>query len=605
MDGGIKIKNKYKDICKNNKNNVDDIMKQFGKLNFIIKIIEIFNKIKGFFNKCIDKCPLLMSLIAGLLSKPAFHEERSIFYFFSVYMFFSILESLRIKKKTKRFFFSGLFYGCGLYGHSFYWLSQLNDFGFQSVNLDQFLGSFSFLSSTVFLGLSIGIMSYLASKLAYDKFSLLMYYSIFITLFEIYSHVVVALSPLQCLANGCIGMTYFIQIGSVVGTFGVSFIYFTIIIFLMNSGYRKYALYLYFGCCLFGFYRKHIKFNYNLPKEKFDIKVVQPNFKGWAKYNFTKPCCDDFATISGVDDLKEINRKLIVIAPESIISDSYDQKDYFVKRVCKVIGNNGDSDDVIIPKELKDKECNIIACTGCYEYRGEGAYHNTYRFYSYDYKNNEKIWLDYYDKKYLIPFGERVPDWIINLGRKIVPKRFKIVHDVIDEYERENVDVGRKTNTIFIKGVSPFSMEICSDIFRPGVAIDDNRSTWILSTVNYHMFNSIKVTYLATLGQQFGKFRAIEYGRPVVMCINFGYSSVIDCNGKVLKDIYPLDQDVINYEMPLKYDVSMFSYWGYYVLKLLVFLTLLFVFFSREDRKLKILKKLQDIKDKNKNNNNK
>ena len=36
---------------------------------------------------------------------------------------------------------------------------------------------------------------------------------------------------------------------------------------------------------------------------------------------------------------------------------------------------------------------------------------------------------------------------------------------------------------------------------------------------------------MATLGQQFGKFRAIEYGRPVVMCINFGYSSVIDCGG--------------------------------------------------------------------------
>ena len=140
---------------------------------------------------------------------------------------------------------------------------------------------------------------------------------------------------------------------------------------------------------------------------------------------------------------------------------------------------------------------------------------------------------------------------------------------------------------------------------RPGGDIDENRSTCILSAVNYHMFNSIKVTYLATLGQQFGKFRAIEYGRPVVMCINFGYSSVIDCNGKVLKDIYPLDQGVIDYEMPLKYDVSMFSYWGYYVLKLIVFLTLLFVFFSREDRKLKILKKLQDIKDKNKNNNNK
>lgn len=602
MDSGIKIENKYKNYYDNKKKN---ITKQFDRVDIIIKIIEIFRKIKHIFNRCIDKNPLLMSLLAGLISKPAFHNERSIFYFISVFMFFSILESLRDKNKTKRFFFSGLFYGCGLYGHSCYWLSQLNDFGFQSVSLDQFLGTFGFISCSIFLGFNIGLMTYLASKFAYNKFSLLMYYSIFITLFEIYSHVIIALSPLQCLANGCMGMTYFIQIGSVVGTFGVSFIYFIIIIFLKNYGYRKYALYLYFGCCLFGFYRKHIKFNYSLPKEKFDIKVVQPNFKGWAKYDFTKPSCDDFATLSGVDNLKEINRKLIVIAPESIISDSVDQKDYFVKRVCKIIGNNGDSDDIIVPENLKDKECNIIACTGCYENRGKGKIHNTYRFYTYDYKNNEKIWLDYYDKKYLIPFGERLPDWILKYGRILIPKKFKTIHDVLDEYERENVDVGRKTNTIFIKGVSPFSMEICSDIFRPGVAIDDNRSTWILSTVNYHMFNSRKVTYLATLGQQFGKFRAIEYGRPVVMCINFGYSSVIDCNGKVLKDIYPLDQGVIDYEMPLKYDISMFSYWGYYFLKLLVLLAFLFVFFNKDDRKLRILKKLEEFKNKDKNKNRK
>ena len=92
MDSGIKIKNKYKDYYKNRQNK-DDIMKQFGKLDFIIKIVEFFTKIKNFFNKCIDKSPLLMSLLAGIISKPAFHNEISTFYFISVLMFFSILFS--------------------------------------------------------------------------------------------------------------------------------------------------------------------------------------------------------------------------------------------------------------------------------------------------------------------------------------------------------------------------------------------------------------------------------------------------------------------------------------------------------------------------------
>ena len=597
MNSDIKIKNKYKDIKDKKNTGFDGVMKQFGKLNFLIKIIEIFYTINDKYQKCIKKYPLLLSFFAGLLSYPAFHKEISSFYFMSIFIFFSILESLRLNNRTKRFFFSGLFYGIGLYGHSFFWLTKLDGFGFKSVSIDQFLGTFSFLGCTIWLGLLIGISSYIASKLAYNKISLFMFFSLIITTVEMYSNYVINLSPLQCLANGCIGMKYFQQIGSIFGTFGVSLMFLTIIAFIKTSEFRLKGVCLYVISCLYGYYKLKLKNDYKVPKEKFLIRIVQPNFKGWAKYRYAKPSCDDIAVLAGVDNLKNLDRKMMIITPETVVSSYVNEIDYFAKRVCGIVKNNGDIDDIIIPDELKDKECNLISCTGFYQRRGPGQYHNTYKFFTYDYKNNESVIADYYDKKYLIPFGETLPSWFIKFVRLCVPNKFKVVHNFVNEFvAKEMCDPGRKTNTMFINGVSPFSMNICSDIFVPGKTVDDNRSTWILSTVNYHMFNSTEVTYLATLGQQFGRFRAIEYNRPVVMCINFGYSCVIDCNGNVLKYLDPKTQGCFEYEMPLKYDVSLFSYWNYYFLKLIVLLLFLYFFYSRPDRKIRILKKIAEYK---------
>ena len=82
MDSGIKIENKYKNYYDNKKKN---ITKQFDRVDIIIKIIEIFRKIKHIFNRCIDKSPLLMSLLAGLLSKPAFHKYLTILFHISLH----------------------------------------------------------------------------------------------------------------------------------------------------------------------------------------------------------------------------------------------------------------------------------------------------------------------------------------------------------------------------------------------------------------------------------------------------------------------------------------------------------------------------------------
>ena len=127
-----------------------------------------------------------------------------------------------------------------------------------------------------------------------------------------------------------------------------------------------------------------------------------------------------------------------------------------------------------------------------------------------------------------------------------------------------------------------------SDIIPSGVTLYDSyKPTWILSTMNFHVFhNSKRNTFLSRLCYLCGKFRSIEFCRPNVMCINFGYSCIIDCNGKPLKMLDPKTAGIIEFEMPLKYDVSLFSIWRYKLVYFILLILIVFLFINKKKRYL-------------------
>ena len=583
---------KLNDIL-NNKPNIRQ-PKLLEYLNvFLEKICLIDTKI----DNIVKKCPLLIAFLAGLLYRFSFTETQiSTFLLFSFYIFFKILYNFYLDNRTKKGLLLGYIYGLGMFGNLFSWILSIHEFGIGNRAFEVFLSIFGFTLSTSFLSLLMSLSAYFSLKLAYNKISLYLFFSILYTFFELTESYILDLAPFLILSYGTAGFKYFIQFGSIIGSSGLTFLFLLIISLLMFKKYFKYGIYLFLFCSIYGIYKIHLKRNYKIPKDKFDVTVVQTNFSEDDRHVYYEYCCDDFSEMAKSKDIINPTRKKLLIGPETLIGFRNNQIYYLVNKSLNIDGirdliskknNTLDLDEKKKYEEIiKNRSNNVVVCTGYYERNGDTMY-NSYHFFNYDYENNEYKRLAKYYKKYLIPLAERCPYLILKF-LDFASKYFNYFKKIRDDYKEWELTPGDGKNTIEIEGISPFAMELCSDIIPSGVTLYDSyKPTWILSTMNFHVFhNSNKNTFLSQLCYLCGKFRSIEFCRPNVMCINFGYSCIIDCNGKPLKMLNPKTPGIIEFEMPLKYDVSLFSIWRYKLLYLLLIILFAFLFINKKKKYL-------------------
>ena len=568
------------------------------KINKIFNIIaDKFTIFDNKFEIIIKKCPLIFAFIAGLISRFSFTEVQiSTSLVFSFYVFFKILNIYYEENRTKKGFLLGYIYGLGMYCSLFFWILNMHDFGFNNRPFEIFLSTFGYIMSISFLSILISLATYFSLKFAYNKISLYLIFAIFYTFFEVNEHFLLDLAPFVILSYGCAGFKYFIQFGSIVGSSGLTFLFLIIMSLLMFRKYFKYGIFLFLLCSIYGFYKIHIKRSYKIPKEKFDITVVQTNFPATGRYYYHENCCNDFSEMAKCKEINNPTRKKLIIGPETLIGFRNSHIDYLVNKSLNVDGikdlikKKNETIDVEEKKKydeiIKNRSNNVIVCTGYYETNGDKMY-NSYHFFNYDYEKNNFKRLTKYYKKYLIPLGEKCPFLVLEL-LKFLSKYFKFFKNVYSDYKYWELTSGDGKNTIDIEGISPFAMELCSDIIPSGVTLYDSyKPTWILSTMNFHVFNDSKhTTFLARLSYLCGKYRSIEFCRPNVMCINFGYSCILDCNGLPIKILDPKKADIIEFEMPLKYDVSLFSIWRYKLLYILLIILISFLFINKKKRYL-------------------
>lgn len=569
---------------------------------FRVKVSPLLKKLRSI----VLRFPLIFSFFFGLFCHLSFIPYGSVVFLIIGFEFFVIiLLDLFYKNAKMKGCLSGFMFGLGFYISSFWWLLSLQESGFDE-GIQVFLGFLSCFGAAFFCSLMLSFFIFLAFKFAFNKISFLLYLSVFVTLTEICDRYVIELSPFILFGYGTAGMFYFPQIASIVGSYGVTFLVVFIISFLNVDEYRNKVIYLFLLCSAYGFYKINIKWNYTVPEKKFDIYVVQPNFSDEKRYNDHECSCDEFARMLGEDFYKNINRKTLVIAPETIIYSDLEQRKWFVGRCCGITkeGNTEEekfiSQDILREQRKYDYLDNLVVCTGFWQRCPNDVFYNSYQFFKksrYSTKNGDFATLSKYNKRYLIPFGEIGPWWLWKLST-FIPKWFTGVWGYLNDLKRWEMTPGKCKNTIDISGISPFSMNICSDIINPGLSVDDaEKSTWILSTMNFHTFNDYESTSaLAYYAKIWGMFRAIEFEKPVVMCINFGLSCVLDCNGRIVEDsgiglkkstilknelekdgkntvitvekniarkeLDPKKPGVIHQEMPLKYGVSIFSTLG-------------------------------------------
>jgi apolipoprotein N-acyltransferase len=150
----------------------------------------------------------------------------------------------------------------------------------------------------------------------------------------------------------------------------------------------------------------------------------------------------------------------------------------------------------------------------------------------------------FYDKRHLLPFGEFIPEFLLDIGlRKVVPGIM-------------NFSSGTLPRTVKIDGIDPFDVLICYEIAFPGEILDNPASTWIVNVTNDSWF---KDSDGPTQHMRTACFRAIEEGRPIVRCANNGISCIVDCNGRIVEGLQTDEIGRIETTVPAKYQETLFS----------------------------------------------
>ena len=310
------------------------------------KLCEYFNNLIDKFSffdskieKIIKKFPLLIVFLVGLLSRFSFTENQiPIFLFFSFYVFFKILYQFYLENRTKKSLLLGYVYGLGMFGNLFSWILHIHDYGIGEKYFEVFISIFGFILTSTFLSLLMALSSYFSLKFAYNKISLYLYFSFFYTFFELTERYLIELAPFLILSYGLAGFNYFIQFGSVIGSSGLTFLFLLIMSSLMFRKYCKYGIFVFLFCSFYGFYKIHLKKSYKIPKEKFDITVVQTNFSNSGRHCYYQNCCDDFAEMAKSKDIINPTRKKLLIGPETLIGFKNNHINYLVEKSLNIEG---------------------------------------------------------------------------------------------------------------------------------------------------------------------------------------------------------------------------------------------------------------------------
>jgi apolipoprotein N-acyltransferase len=414
---------------------------------------------------------------------------------------FGILVS--VTWNSRRSFSSGFAFGVGYFGSSLYWIAE----SFKCVGLGDY-GYIAVAALVLYLSIYPAVVCLLSLKIAKTRIQFMLLFVVFWTLSEYARGIVFTGFPWNLVGYATYKIPYFPQIADLLSIYGVSFLYLLICIFLL---YRKTIIAstcIFATVLLYGYLRiNYGNFTETLNNE-YVVRIVQPSISQEDKMD-PKKFKENLNKHLSISDLNNPSpsRKRLIIWPEAAINAPITKQN----GILEYIGSF-----------LTDKNTYLI--TGCDIIDNKNNIYNGACVIG----NNGKV-LQTYSKRHLLPFGEFIPEFLLELGlKKVTPG--------ITNFSR-----GNSTRTVQIEGVDKFDMVICFEIVFPWEICDDNSSTWILNLTNDTWFgNSDGPTqHLVTTC-----FRAIEERKPIVRVANNGISCLIDRYGKVLQK---LDANVIGY----------------------------------------------------------
>jgi apolipoprotein N-acyltransferase len=414
------------------------------------------------------------------------------------------------------------------FGSTLYWIAG----SFECVGFGHY-GFIAVFVLVVYLSLYTGLTCYLTKQFTRNRISFIIFFPIFWTICEYLRGWVFTGFPWNLAGYIAYDIPYFAQIADIIGAYGVSFL---LVLSISLITYKKTIIY---GACtllipvLYGVYKVEYYDNYIIPEHPDDIVIVQPSIRQIDKMDRHK---SDENLERHLDLSKlEATGKRLIIWPEAGID-------------CRT------NDQGQVSESIEQDDVFII--TGIDRMEQDRTLFNSLKIIGKD-----VILPQTYDKRHLLPFGEFIPEFLMDLGvRKLIP-------GVI------NYSSGTQSRAIKLEGFAQFDVIICYEVVFPGEVVDDPDSQWILNITNDAWFGDSDgpSQHLKAVC-----FRAIEEGKAIARCANNGISCVIDCHGQVRAK---LDTDVvgrIETRMPLKYHQTFFSTCKNSTILIVLLLTFLF-----------------------------
>jgi apolipoprotein N-acyltransferase len=343
-----------------------------------------------------------------------------------------------------------------------------------------------------------------------------------------------------------------LQLSSLVGAYGLGFIF--IVIFLFGGffllpkgegGFKKWGItslgvIIFIGTYLYGENRIDQNFDLRFQSTNLYFRLVSTDIDSGQKWT-------PGAEYKNFEDLLKATKEGLppqtqaIIWPETsiaydLIHDEETRKymvEAFPKNMLFMVGGLRHT-----PKEARQKLYNTLVVL-----KGTGQV------------------LDYYDKFKLVPFGEYVP----LLG-------FLPIHSLVEGLM--DYSEGEGLRTLKVEKLPSFVPLICYEALFPGHAKSKgSHPQWILNITNDGWFTTLAVQKQHLM---INRMRAIEEGIPMLRVANLGITCVIDPLGRIEAKLQSGYQKALDVELPQSLKKQ--TFFGKYG-NLIFFMLLIFIVF--------------------------
>ncbi len=412
---------------------------------------------------------------------------------------------------SRHAFFMGFFLGFGYFTASLYWIN--NALMLDSLFYWLILPSIFLLPG--YLAIYIAFPAILTWKMRFkSRYVLCLTWATTLTFGEILRGYLFSGFPWNTFGLALTNSLPFLQITSIVGVYGLSFIFSLlsssfILLYGPSKQPKTFISILVASLCIWsaGAYRL-----YQHPTQltSVPITLVQPNIKQLPFWS-NKQKLDNLLETLQLSSSVRLNEPNIIIWPESSVP--------FVFNYIPILEKS-------LRSSLSANSVLIFGTT-----RVEYINHQIKPFNSLYILTQKKGVEGYYDKNHLLPFGEYIP------FSSLMEKYFSI-----NSLTGGGIDFsfGRGPKTFVLPFNLPtFSPSICYEAIFPGVQIPKkSRPMWMVNITNDAWFGNSIGPYQHL---QMSRLRAIEEGIPLVRVATTGISGVIDPYGRIL-ELIPLNK---------------------------------------------------------------